>query len=249
MAIVMQFALKRGGDPWLLERSGFADFVAGVYRYVPNEENGIPSYYFNILDGEGKLVYQSVGFSQDHTMYEELLKVLPRKKRGLILVSFEDNKLTEWIYGGLQSIHPTGLAVMRIRDGDGSQLFSTWIPDLVPGSINRMELPMESYEEAPQGIAMESPGQGWYLLTGKTIEKNTLKRGCPTPILVKTIHRTGEWEDEKLLQYIMSLCFMGRASGHMTRVPSPIYYLRLLGRYARDFGLPAAMPHHNLFQI
>lgn len=241
MQVVMQLALKKGADPWLLEKAKMIDYVTAVYRYRPNEPGLPPSLYFNLCESTGKLVYQSTPYaeSDEKLLIAQLSKTIPQSKRVLVLLSFDNDQLESDLESMLNGLDAE-FSMVRVRDLEESRIYSTWVPEVPPVVSHRLECPVEAYEEAPHGVKMVNKGDGWYLLTGRTIEKETLKRGCPTPIFVAFRRSNSTWNEEQVADYLLSLCFMWRGSGHMVRLPAPLYYLRSLASYVHKYGLPSS---------
>ena len=130
-----------------------------------------------------------------------------------------------------------------VEDQEYFRFFETWIPRKAPRfgktKETRAKSDVEAYESAPEGLVVKASNDAYYLVTGRTIEKDSLRRGCPTPIrLVIARSQGNSWDNSQIARFVLSFCFMGRASGHLTRFPSPLYYLRLYAHYVHNYGLP-----------
>lgn len=245
MALVMQITLKLGGDPWLLPAQKQNTWIAGVHSYLnpASEERMI---LVNVLDGQGSLVRQFDPVSESHfpQIIEELLKLNSEKKRVLYVCSYDRFGIIPEILNRLRGQDPeVEYSILEVDDQDYVRFFETWIPRKVPRfGTNVVEVSksnIEALESAPEGIRVKDGDASFFLVTGRTIERNAMKRGCPTPIRITVVENKGEsWNNQDTARLLLELCLMGRASGHMTRFPSPLYYLRLYAHYVNNYGLP-----------
>lgn len=258
MQIVMALSLKFGQDSWLLSDSSVFSHVVGVYTYS-NPENEEIIIFANILRGDGKMVkhYGPFSVAEKEHLLDELID-FGKEKRVLYLFSFDRLQLTTVLKDKIQKLpERSEYVIAEVIDEKQLRFFETWIPKSLPRfgkaarskeQINRS--PMESQENAPQGVALQADDNTFYLLTGRTIEKGAMKRGCPTPIKLKIVEAFGsDWDFKEIMSYIFKLCLMGRGSGHMTRFPSPIYYLQSYAYYANRFGLPHGSLKERIFYI
>ena len=55
---------------------------------------------------------------------------------------------------------------------------------------------------------------------------------------MNVIQKLDTHKNEIVIEYLLKLCMMSRTSGHMTRMPSPIYYLQSQANYYAKFGMP-----------
>lgn len=247
MQIIMELSLKFGQDPWLLNDPPVSPYVIGVYTYS-NPENDESLIFAIILHGDGKVIEQRgpVSVAEKEQLLDRLIE-FGKGKRVLYMFSFDRLQLTANLRDKLQKLSEhSEYAITEIIDEKQLRFFETWIPKSLPrfgkmaqtkDQINRS--PIEGQENAPQGVALQADDKTFYLLTGRTIEKGAMKRGCPTPIKLKIIDASNhDWNSKDIVSYVFKLCLMGRASGHMTRFPSPIYYLQGYAYYANKFGLP-----------
>jgi len=98
--------------------------------------------------------------------------------------------------------------------------------------------PIEAYEDAPQGIILKRDEMEYFLIPAASRKIGTYFRGCPTTMNLRFLHVQGDFDTDELARCILSLCMMGRASGHPTSFPSPLYYLRKYTGYIREYGPP-----------
>lgn len=245
MQIIMQICLKMGGEPWLLPKSFDAPYVIGVNSYLnPISEHSEISVI--VLDGECRLLeqYDPVEQSKPNDVIQLLARLNEKYHRVLFLTSFDRFGLIEQLERTLDETDGTNEhCIAQITDNSSFRFFETYLPRKAPRfgkvAIDVAKCPVEAYENAPQGVILRSSEKCFYLLTGKTIEKEALRRGCPTPIRMEILATKGKsWELSKLAKYVLALCMMGRSSGHMTRFPMPLYYLQLRSYYVNEFGVP-----------
>jgi hypothetical protein len=245
MQVVMQMCLKMGGVPWLLPKNTDIPCVIGLNSYL-NPLTGQSQLSVVVLDGEGNILNQMDPAEQTET--EEVIETLVQSNRKysrvLYVASFDRFGLVEQLQKKLEETNEAlEYCITRINDNPYFRFFATYSPRKAPrfGKVvmEVAKCSVEAYENAPQGAILKSEDSSYYLLTGKTIEKDALKRGCPTPIKLEFMATKGEkWKKDKLANYILSLCMMGRASGHMTRLPMPLYYLQSRDYYLNKFGAP-----------
>ncbi|MCW3999522.1 MAG: hypothetical protein NWE93_04730 [Candidatus Bathyarchaeota archaeon] len=242
MQLVMQICLKLGGDPWLLPKNELPPIISVNSYLNPFTEKK----YVLILgvDNEGHILEQSEPFTEERfdDALKKLLELNSTYKRVIYLTSFDRFLLFDELKKRLDQTS-NEYCFTHVVDNSPFRFFETFAPRKAPVfGKNLPELtqcPVEAFESAPQGRILKSNENTYYLLTGKTIEKDALKRGCPTPIQFIIGESKGtSWNNEQLANHIMALCMMGRASGHMTRLPMPLYYLQSLGYYINKFGMP-----------
>lgn len=243
MSLVMDLVLKTGSDPWLLSKNNVYDLIVGIYTYSNPFTKEDDLVVANIINNDGKLIHQ---FDPIHEKdFETLfLKVLEKcsDKKTVFLISHDKYGLSSRINSGL-SKHATEYIVLELIDRNHLRFFKTWKPVTVrrfgkkaQSEIRRM--PIESDEKAPEGISIITDDTTFYLSTGRTIEINTLNRGCPEPTKVSVVSQKGTWDFDALSTVLISSCMMSRVSGFMTRMPQPIYYLQKFANYYNQFGLP-----------
>lgn len=244
MALIMQLCLKLGHNPWLLP-SDYDLNTVSLYGYrPPNVET--PSVFCNETDGRGRLLRQEGPF--EPALIPEILKRIGQGTSEETLI----------LYNGLREVpmndilienFPASLkwACIQIVDTDNFRFFETWKPPQTPvfGKVAvSHRASVEAQEMAPQGSVAKMEENLFYLVTGRTIERNSVRRGCPTPIRAELKQNKTSLQDDEIINRILQLCIMGRASGHMTRWPMPLYYLRMLANYVTRYG----WPHENLKQ-
>jgi hypothetical protein len=244
MQLVMELSIKLGGDPWLLPERKDIPCVVGIHSYM-NPLSERQAIFAIAQSGTGALIKQF-----DPTVpgdFEKLGGALAElnkeKHRVLYLHSFDRFGAIEKLKGILKRVEKIEYCIVEIEDQDYLRFFETWIPKRVPrfgkAVVEIVKSSVEAYERAPQGAALKSDDGTFFLLTGKTIEKETIKRGCPLPIKLNVKEKRGDdWSTEEISEYVLALCMMGRASGHMTRFPAPLYYLQSYAHYYNNFGVP-----------
>ncbi|HML03427.1 MAG TPA: hypothetical protein VK487_08655 [Candidatus Bathyarchaeia archaeon] len=245
MALVMQMTLKLGFDPWLIVAPQGIPHIVAIYSYL-NPTSKKQAILAMLLNGNGSVMKQFGPF--EATNVEEIIKLLisvnEEYRRVLYLVSFDRFSILDRFCNALEKASGNyEYCITQVDDQDQIRFFETWIPKKLPGfGKNAMKVAKpsrEAYDTAPQGAILKSDENTFFLLTGRTIEKEGLKRGCPTPIRLSIRLAKGkDWDFDNIASYIMALCMMGRASGHMTRFPSPLYYLQLSAQYQNEFGAP-----------
>jgi hypothetical protein len=245
MPMTMQLALKLGGDPWVLpEREGFP-YVIGIHSYL-NPSSKEAQIFSIIQSGNGAILRQFDPV--EPTAFEGLARTLAELNkeysRVLFLVSFDRFGIIGILREALGNAgEEIEYCIAEIDDQRYLRFFETWIPKTGPrfgrvaSQVSKSSI--EAYESAPQGVALKSDEDTIYLLTGRTIEKDSVKRGCPTPIKLSVLDRKGSgWNTSDIASYVFALCMMGRTSGYMTRFPSSLYYLHCYANYWNNFGAP-----------
>jgi hypothetical protein len=235
--LVMQITLKLGGRPWLIQNPEKIDILA-IYSYR-NPFSGSKMYLFNFLTPEGDIVFQSEPFLHDDlpTFLDELGKKAREYERLLIMMSFADPEFRESILGKVAS-KVNEFVLIHVKVGNELRLFSTFRPVAVPTRRRRTPTtvyPVEAYEEAPQGIIFAANSDEFYIVTTSSKKLGTYHRGCPTPIRVKILASKGSFKSEKILHCILSLSAAAGTSGHETRLPSPLYYLRKYAAFVNAY--------------
>jgi len=133
--------------------------------------------------------------------------------------------------------------IVEITENESLRFFESWVPKKAPRfgkvKVDSISCPIEAYESAPQGAILRSEENSFYLLTGRTIERESLKRGCPLAIRMEILEAKGEkWNRPEIAKSVLALCMMVRASGHMTSFPMPLYYLQEYAYYHQKYGAP-----------
>lgn len=245
MQLVMQITLMFGGDPWLLKEDDEKSPIFGIHFYR-SPFTGTARYFLNLSNGSGKLLFQSQPYSKENI--DALLDVLANKmsecKRALLLLSFDQEEIRQRIVEKLETISGLEYAVLLVKNWDNLRIFKTWIP-------KRIELPqrimkrlptryhVEAFEEAPQGIVLNAGDDTYHMVTSYSVRKQATFRGCPIPIRIEMFRSRGKVDTAHVLSHLMSLTFMHRGSGHSTRLPAPLVYLRKYARYVENFGMPS----------
>jgi hypothetical protein len=237
MQLIMELLLKFGKNPWILSDESLFDFIVGI-NYYTNPKTGEQLVFANILDGHGKMIRQFDPTSPEKlqevtTMIKSAVKgkilcISSQDKFGLIGIVKEEFKNLE-------------IEIIEIIDNSYVRIFETWKPEPVRrfGNVKQeTKSELESQESAPQGIIFSSMNDIFYVLTGRTIELSSSKRGCPSPLKLNIVNSIEGIKSYEVIQFILKLCMMSRASGHMTRMPEPIYYLQSKAKYYSKFGLP-----------
>lgn len=258
MQLVMQLALKLGFEPWLVPPSINVKRIFGLHSYL-DFETGKRLVFAIAHNSDGSLLRQfdPVDLQDFDRLAEELVAINEKSGPSLYLFGFDrfgliprlDSLLAEKKDGQLE------YCIVHFEDQEHFRFFETWFPRKAPrfGKAEEVESKsiVEAFEVAPEGLAVRASENTYFLVTGRTIEKNALKRGCPTPVRLTLASKRGAvWKNDEVVRLIFSLCIMGRASGHVTRYPSPLYYLRSYAHYFRLYGLPDhATVRQKLFHI
>lgn len=241
--LVMQLSLMFGADPWLLKKFDQHLLLIGLYFYK-SPFSGNERYFYNMLDGSGKLLFQSPPYSPDHlnSFLDEIVKSLRRNNRVLFFLSFNQLDFQEILVQELEKIQNLEYMILLIKNWDDLRIFETWKPTFIKRRRRRItrhvEYPFESYEHAPQGVILNAGGNRYYLVTSRSVRHETGFRGCPIPIRVEIFSHRGTFDVNAVLFHVLSLSMMGRTSGHTTRLPSPLSYLRKNAYYLEKFGEP-----------
>jgi hypothetical protein len=244
MAMVMELNLKLGGDPWLLPEQDDIVCVVGIHSYLnPFSER---KWIFAIaLGGNGKLVkqFEPIEPADFDELCGKLAELNKSKHRVLYVLSYDRFGIFEKLKDFLGQTPDIEYCIAEIDNQDYLRFFETWLPRKAPrfgrAATEVVKSPIEAYELAPQGVALKSDENTFFLLTGKTIEKGMAKRGCPAPVRLAVLEKRGDnWDNSEIVNYVFAMCMMGRASGHMTSFPAPLYYLKLYAHYCNDFGVP-----------
>jgi len=241
MQLVMQINLKLGGDPWLLKDVPEGLEVVALYVSM-NPLTKIKSYYFNAIDSKGKVVQAPKSYSRDQAsiLVKDICSLIESYGRVLFLTSFDIERFHDTIIEEMKSKGKVEFACARIRN-DALRLLRTYRPRIRMRERRRRggtAYSIEAYEEAPQGVILKGSKGEYFLLPTASRKIGTYFRGCPTAMNLQFLHVQGDFDTDELARYILSLSMTGRASGHPTSFPSPLYYLRKYAKYARRYGLP-----------
>jgi hypothetical protein len=244
MALIMELNIKLGGDPWLLPAKEMFPYVAGVHSYL-NPFSKRAAVFAMLLDGRGSLLKQfdPIRPTDFKKIATQLASANKSGHRMLYLFSYDRFGILQELQSILDQEGDVEYCIAEIDDQDYLRFFQTWIPKKAPRFGKQVsvavESPIEAYQSAPQGVALRSDDSTFFLITGKTLEKDATKRGCPRPIRLSIVGKKGEgWNTPDVVNYVFALSMMGRSSGHMTRFPSPIYYLQSYAHYYNSFGVP-----------
>lgn|GEM_PF-1167734 len=256
MALIMELTLKLGGDPWLLPDHKNIRTIVGIYSYL-NPLSGKGAIMAIAIDSNGKMLWQFDPIEPESftELVKKLVQLNQERHNVFYMFSFDRFGLLESFTEALNGISNIEYCITEINNQDYFRFFETWIPRKAPrfgkSSPEIIASPYEAYERAPQGSAVKSDSDTFFLLTGRTIQKDAVKRGCPTPIKFVIKDRRGKiWDSDILVKLVFELCMMGRASGHMTRFPVPLYYLHSYAYYYSNFGVPSdATTKQRLFYV
>lgn len=240
--LAMQLSLKLGGYPWFLKGVEEGLTILSIYSYR-NPFSGLTLYIFNLMDGVGKIVYQSAPYEKEKII-DFLRKVHEKAKeysRLLVLTSFDDQQVYEYVLKDLAFDLREFLFIL-VKQNDELRLFRTYHPVAgVTPRRRRVEAPgypLESYECAPQGAILRTAADEYYALTTVSTKVGTYYRGCPKPLRLKVLGSKGSFDLRSVMHHILSLSLEAGTSGHETRLPAPLYYLQKYAAYVNDYGSP-----------
>lgn len=219
------------------------DCVFGINSYL-NPQTGRAEISLLLTDAKGQLITQidPMNESEPDKIIETAKGLAGKYGRVLFLTAFDRSGLIDRIKTAVDSLANEHCFVSVI-DNTYFRFFETYSPRQAPrfgkAVLEVAKCSVEAVENAPQGHIYRCQPDAYYLLTGKTIEKDLAKRGCPSPIKIEITSIKGQnWDKAELAKYILALCMMGRASGHMTRFPMHLYYLQQSEYYYNKFGVP-----------
>jgi hypothetical protein len=158
----------------------------------------------------------------------------------LVMMSFSDSEIQELIIDAIKDI--SEFIFIKILQIDELRLFSTFKPTLVSAQARRRTViayPLESYENAPQGVIMQTAPDEYYILTTGSTKVGTYYRGCPNPVRSKILFVKGAFEIQKIMRHILSMSLVSGTSGNGTRLPASLYYLKKYATYVNEYGLPS----------
>jgi hypothetical protein len=242
--LVMQLSMMLGGDPWLLTKFDRNLLLVGIYFYR-SPFTGSERYFYNMLNGSGKLLFQSPPYSLDHldALLDEITRSLRERQKVLLFLSFIQLDFQEKLTQRLNTIENLEYMILLIKNWDHLRIFKTWMPVSIERRRRRIprrttRSPFESYENAPQGVILKAGGNKYYVVTSRSVKHETGFRGCPLPISVEILSHRGNFNINEVLSHVLSLSMMGRTSGHTTRLPSTLNYLHKYAYYIEKFGHP-----------
>lgn len=243
MQLVMQITLMFGGDPWLLKEDDERSPIFGIYFYR-SPFTGVERYFLNLSNSSGKLLFQSRPYPKED--FDALLNVLATKmseyKRVLLLLSFDQEETCQRITERLETIEDLEYAILLVKNWDNLRIFKTWVPKRIelPRRIKKLHVryPVEAYEDAPQGVILSAGDNTYHMVTSYSVRRQATFRGCPIPIRIEISKSRGTFDTAQVLSHLMSLTFMFRGSGHSTRLPAPLVYLKKYAYYVENFGMP-----------
>jgi len=244
MQLVMQITLMFGGDPWLLKEDDERSPIFGIHFYR-SPFTGVERYFLNLSNGSGKLLFQSRPYLREDfdTLLNDLATRASEYKRALFLLSFDHKETCQRITERIEKIEDLDYVVLLVKNWDNLRIFKTWIPKRteLPQRIRRRHTryPVEAYEAAPQGILLDAGDNTYHLVTSYSVRRQTILRGCPIPIRIEIPKSRGTFDTAQILSQLMSLTFMFRGSGHSTRLPAPLVYLKKYAYYVENFGMPS----------
>jgi len=242
--LVMQLSIMFGADPWLLTKLDQDLLLVGIYFYR-SPFTGNERYFYDVLDGRGKLLFQSFPYSPDFLgeLVNEMTDSLRECRSVLFFVSFNQLDFQEKLARELETIENLEYMILLIKNWDNLRIFKTWKPPSIKRRRRRIarhavRCPFESYENAPQGVILKAGGERYYILTSHSVKHGAGFRGCPLPICAEILSHRGTFDINEVLSYVLSLSMMGRTSGYTTRLPSPLNYLHKYAYYVERFGQP-----------
>ena len=242
--LVMQLSIMLGADSWLLTRFDQSLLLVGIYFYR-SPFTGNERYFYNMLDGSGKLLFQSPPYSPDHldTFLDEITKSLRGHQSVLFFLPFNQLDFQQNLVQELETVENLEYMILLIKNWDNLRIFKTWKPTFIKRRRRRIQrhtvrYPFESYEYAPQGVILKAGENRYYIVTSRSVRHETGFRGCPIPINVEVFSHRGTFDVNEVLSHVLSLSMMSRTSGHSSRLPSPLNYLRKYAYYIEKFGQP-----------
>lgn len=244
VALIMQITLMLGGDPWLLRETGDSLVTFGVYSYR-NPFTGNRAYYYNAFDSRGKLLFQSKPFNANEIsrFLENLLEKIKEYSRVLLLLSHDDQAVFQWVLSDMKNNTEIEFICFLVKDWSELRIFKSWTPQRQKrrrrAAERSPEYPVEAYPSSPQGAILKINPRIYYILTSRSVSRGDAFRGCPVPIKVEIIESRGVFDIEKLMRFLLSMSFMTRFSGHITRRPSPFHLLRKYAAYVEKHGYPS----------
>jgi hypothetical protein len=238
--LVMQITLKLGGYPWLLANPYDANILS-IYAYR-NPFNGTKNFLYSLMSPEGELIYQSKPFEYENfqNLLNEMKPKIPHNNKLIAIMSFSDLQIQDQIVDALKDT--SEFFFIKILQRDELRLFSTFKPLLASPSSRRRTViayPLESYENAPQGVIMQTAPDEYYILTTGSTKVGTYYRGCPNPIRVKILMAKGIFEANKIMHTVLSMSLEAGTSGNGTRLPASLYYLKKYAKYVNEYGFPS----------
>jgi len=235
--LVMQIALKLGGYPWVLKNPEKV-MVLSIYSYR-NPFTSLKWYLFNLMKPEGEIIFQSKPFGDELKFLTEIKSRIKDIDKLVVLSSFINQQFQEFLLENTGDLIPE-IIFIQINQRDQLRLFSTFRPVIKSQRRRRPStiFPIEAYEEVPEGSILRVAEDEYYLVTTASTKVGTYHRGCPNPIKLKILRSKGIFNIEKILRYILSLSLVSGTSGHETKLPAPLYYMKKYAGYVNEYGLP-----------
>lgn len=240
--LAMQLCLKLGGYPWFLKDIEEDLMILSIYSYR-NPFSGLTLYMFSLMNGIGKIIYQSVPYER-HKVLDFLREVHEKAKeypRLLALTSFDDQQIHEYVLKDL-AIDLREFLFILLKQNDELRLFRTYrhTAGATPRRrrVEAPSYPLESYECAPQGAILQTAVDEYHILTTISTKVGTYYRGCPKPLRLKVLGSKGSFDLPSVMRHILSLSLEAGTSGHETRLPAPLYYLQKYASYVSAYGSP-----------
>lgn len=249
--LTMQITLKLGGIPWYITNVEKIDILS-LYSYR-NPFSGIRFYLYNLMKSSGELILQSKPYksNQIQEFMSNIMENIEKYQRILILTSYLEPSLKEVIIEEFTKLKIEYI-ILQVFQHDDVRLFHTYVPRVVSTSRRRrrarsLVYPIESYELSPQGAILKASESEYYLLPTTSTKVKTYYRGCPTTVKIVILDRKGSYNIEELLHLILSLSLAAGTSGHITRLPAPLYYLRKYSQYINEYQLPSIEKVYETF--
>jgi len=241
--LTLQLTLALNGNPWVMKVDDDCIYI-GMYSYKSHKEDRT-SLYYNIFDEKGSFVKQSDPFESNNSQqYLEKIMEDVEQYDSLCFISYYDrlNILSQLhnIVDNNEKINK--YIILHVKERNNLRFFKTWRPQRSTPRRRRSNIPsypFESYEQAPQGVITKFGENQYNLITSRSVErKDETFRGCPSPISIEVVHNQ-DMSEPNIIKNMMNLCFMTKTSGHMTRLPAPLEYLRTYAGYIEKHGLPS----------
>lgn len=249
--LTMQITLKLGGIPWYVSNVEKIDILS-LYSYK-NPFSGIRFYLYNLMTSSGELIFQSKPYkpNQIQKFIINILETIEKYQRILILTSYLEPSLKEVIMEEFTKLNIEYI-ILQIFQHDDLRLFHTYVPRVVSTLRRRRRVkplayPIESYEHSPQGTILKASKSEYYLLPTASTKIKTYYRGCPTTVKIRIVGRKDFNNIEGILHLILSLSLAAGTSGHVTRLPAPLYYLRKYSEYLNKYQLPSIEKVYETF--
>jgi len=251
--VTMQVVLKLGGYPRFLADPPDLT-VLSIHSYR-NPFDDTRFYLYSVMSSQGEVVYQSKPFmlTELQKLLEDIKSKLSNIKRLLVLTSYDDQALLVTLQTELTPSVPE-ISILTVFKGEDLRIYSTYRPMVSAGGRRRrsstVTYPIEAYEFVPQGVILRSASREYHIIPTSSTKLATYYRGCPTTVRLRIRENTGKMSELDLASYVLRLCTVAGTSGHPTRLPAPLYYLKLLAYYIGRYGLPTnEKVFHTLFYV